>query len=109
MQPGALATVRTKEPSAIMTMPTHEVNTCSHFGHIYASALVVRCPHLERLDVRTATWMDLDVGDPLELYQELISYGPFDDPSDIMQWSGWAFERAVRAAQIAQPHPNARR
>jgi len=109
MQSGALATVQHEEPSAIMHNQHHEVNTCSHFGHIYAAALVIRCPHLERIDVRTSTWMDNDIGDPIELYQELISYGPFDDHHDVMEWSGWALERAVRVAQITEPHPWARR
>jgi len=53
--------------------------------------------------------MDNDIGDPIELYQELISYGPFDDHHDVMEWSGWALERAVRVAQITEPHPQARR
>lgn len=109
MQSGALATVQHEEPSAIMHKHHHDVNTCSHFGHIYASALVVRCPHLERIDVTTATWMDHDAGDPIELYREIISYGPFDQQEEIMQWSGWAFERAVRVAQITAPHPNSLR
>jgi len=92
-----------------MNDPRHQVNTCTHFGHIYASALVIRCPHLERLDVTTATWMDNDVSDPIELYRELVSFGPFDAPADVMQWSGWALERAVRVAQITEPHPWAKR
>jgi len=53
--------------------------------------------------------MDNDVSDPIELYRELVSFGPFDAPADVMQWSGWALERAVRVAQITEPHPWAKR
>lgn len=82
-----------------MKQPIQHVNACSHFGHSYASVLVMRCPHLESYALHAHAWQDDDRGDPLQLWDARLEFGPFDEMPDIRYHSAWHIERAVLEIQ----------
>lgn len=90
-----------------MDLNTDHVKTCTHFGHIYSSVIVQRCPHRESVRVHAQAWQDDDAGDPILLFTVAEEFGPFDSHSFIIEAVGHMASQACSIALSADVHPNA--
>lgn len=90
-----------------MDLNTDHVKTCTHFGHIYASVIVQRCPHRESVRVHAQAWRDDDLGDPHTLFQVATEFGPFDSHDYVIEAVGHMAAQAAQMALEADVHPNA--